>query len=77
MTKLYQAKESFHTEIDGVPMTVQAGQIVEEGSPMLSGRLDMFADVVPDFPAPLKASPAKESVRVQDDPTAKASATKK
>ena len=48
--KLYVAKESFHTEVDGVPITVVANATrVREGHPLMAGRAHLFAEITPDY----------------------------
>ena len=48
--KLYVAKESFHTEVDGVPITVVGNTTrVREGHPLLSGREDLFEEITADY----------------------------
>lgn len=40
-TKTYTATETFHTEIDGKPVTVRKGDTVREGHELLKGGRDV------------------------------------
>ena len=48
---LFIAKETFHAEIDGVPVVVQKGELVKKGHAILKGR-EAFFDVAEDRTRP-------------------------
>lgn len=81
--KLYWPRESFHTELaDGTGLTLPKHDpecIVEEGHELLTGgRMVMFEEVKPAFPAPPPApkKAKEESTRVVDEPKSSSARSK-
>jgi hypothetical protein len=44
---LFQARHSFAVTLDGAPVIVQPGDLVEAGDPILKGRESLFEPFVP------------------------------
>lgn len=44
---LYVARQAFATQLDGVTVVIQPGQVVDAGDPILKGREALFDDFAP------------------------------
>lgn len=45
--RLFAARRSFSTFLDGQTVVVKQGQLVDDGDPILKGRADLFEPFVP------------------------------
>jgi len=72
--KLWVAREGGSFDIDGQPVILNPGDVVEEGHPVLNGRQQMFRPFEVRFAVtkPAPAAKAKDDEDDEDEPSARA-----